>query len=182
MSVCSVTYRNRENSHRNTSFFYTHNTLTCHTAHISLRPPHPHHPSCLLFDPQGNQQSSPPHLYYNIPCSLFNFFLPITLSPLLHYLYPLLGCDGCLVCATYGSLEEIFCHASSLCTQGRLCLSWGPWCCHVPWLLCNRLINPRVEATLFITVAGCHHCLRFRSVNIGFFSSFTMHQTLCTID
>lgn len=136
---------------------------------MSLTPPLPHHPSCLLFDPQGNQQSTPPHLYYNIPCSLFNFFLPITLSPRLHHLYPLLGCDGCLLCAAYGSLEEIFCHASSLFAQGHLCLSQRPWCCHVPWLLCNRLINPRVEATLFIMVAGRHHSLGCHFVNFCLF-------------
>lgn len=136
MSVCSVhavTYRNTDRVPIETpAVFLPINTQTCHTAHISLRPPFPHHPSCLLFDPQGSQQSTPTHLYYNIPRSLFNFFLPITPSPCRHHLYPLLGYDGCLLCAAYGSLEEIFCHASSLCAQGRLCLSQGPWCCHVP--------------------------------------------------
>lgn len=158
-SACRNIQKHRRGSHRNTCLFFTHK-------HISLRPPFSHHPSCLLFDPQGNQQSTPPHLYYNIPRSLFNFFIPITPSPCLHHLYPLLGCDGCLLCAAYGSLEEIFCHASSLCAQGCLCLNHtvhglnqGPWCCHVPRLLCNRLINPRVEATLFIMVAGRHHSL-----------------------
>lgn len=92
----------------------------------------PNQPSRLLFDSQGNHQSTPSHCYYDIPRSPFNFFLPITRSPRLQHLYPLLGCDGCLLYAAYSSLEEIFCHTSSLCAQGRLCLSQGPWCCHVP--------------------------------------------------
>ncbi len=96
MSEClvhAVTYRNTDRVPIETpaffSFFLPINTQTCRTTHISLRPPFPHHPACLLFDPQGNQKSTPTHLYYNIPRSLFNFFLPITPSPCLHHLYTL---------------------------------------------------------------------------------------------
>ncbi len=157
----------RNGFHRNSCLFYPethrpatqpaflwdhHLPLTLHSCRLILKAtsnPHPH--TCITTSLVPSLISSSPSLF----------------PPCLHHLYPLLGCDGCLLSTADGSPEEIFCHASSLCAQGLLCLSQGPWCCHVPWLLCNRLINPRVEAMLFIMVASCCHYLVYHFVNIG---------------
>lgn len=137
---------------------------------------------CSLFDPLGNQQSTPPHLYYNIPCSLFNFFtpsIPLPPSPLASATSTLFfGNDECLLRVLYSGSEEILCHASWLVAQGCLCLSQEPSCCHVSWLLCKWLINPWVHVTLPLPPLSlwCHF------VNICLSLTPLCNKTCCTID